>query len=59
MSERERRVCRKCCAPMESGAVLCIHCGYDTRSGKHFGAACASSGRGMASRPWIDVLLVF
>ena len=28
--------CPNCASPMPQGAVLCINCGYDTRTGKKF-----------------------
>ena len=34
-------VCPQCYSPMQSGAVLCLNCGYDTRTGKSAAAVAA------------------
>jgi hypothetical protein len=35
--------CNQCAMPMPQGGVLCIHCGYDTRTGKKLAVAVAAA----------------
>jgi hypothetical protein len=44
-------VCVSCGAPLEPGAIICVQCGYNWKTGQHVGGATAGGGNAVTGAP--------